>query len=107
MAIVIYSIAFVGIRVGPQKSQNRSYLPFFVSICLTTGTLACELLLYILITPFWLLIINLCAILVEVLHRWYQQNFQPVYQVADLVLSMTYGTKEQEDGGVQIADHIV
>ena len=74
MAVVIYSIAFVGIKVGAHNTSYR-YLPLFNFICLISGTLACELLVSILITPLWLLIINLCAILVEVLRRCYQPIF--------------------------------
>lgn len=70
IAVFIYSIAFAGIKVGP---HNTSYLPIFNFICLTSGIIACELLVYILIPTFWLLIINLCATLVEVLRRWYKQ----------------------------------
>jgi hypothetical protein len=82
MAVVIYSIAFVGIKVGAHNTSYH-YLPLFKFICLISGTIACELLVSILIAALWLLIINLCAILVEVLRRWYQPIFDRLCHAAN------------------------
>jgi len=72
--VVIYGIAFLGIKLGP---QNAAYLFFFFfkMICVTSAILACELLAYILVGPLRLFLINLCGSLVEVLRRWYKQKF--------------------------------
>uniref|UniRef100_A0A7N2LE35 Uncharacterized protein n=1 Tax=Quercus lobata TaxID=97700 RepID=A0A7N2LE35_QUELO len=70
MAIVIYCIAFLGMKLGP---QNVTYLPMFNFICVTCAFLACELFASILVDPLRLFIINLCGILVELIrHRWYK-----------------------------------
>ena len=45
MVVVIYGIAFLGIKLGP---QNAAYLFFFKMICVISAILACELLAYIL-----------------------------------------------------------
>ena len=111
IAVVIYSIAFAGIKLGP---HNTSYLPIFNFICLTSGTLACELLVSILIAPFWLLIVNLCAILLEVLRRWYKQIpesgalLQKIYQSAfkaftGFILTQC-GARKEDDNGFQNVD---
>ena len=48
MVVVIYGIAFLGIKLGP---QNAAYLFFFKMICDISAILACELLAYILVGP--------------------------------------------------------
>lgn len=111
IAVVIYSIAFAGIKLGP---HNTSYLPTFNFICLTSGTLACELLVSILIAPFWLLIVNLCVILLEVLRRWSKQILesgallQKIYQSAFKAFTgfiLTHcGARKEEDDGFQNID---
>ena len=70
MAIVIYCIAFLGMKLGP---QNATYLPMFKFICVSYALLACELFASILVDPLRLFIINLCGILVELIRRsWYK-----------------------------------
>ena len=109
IAVFIYSIAFAGIKIGP---HNTSYLPIFNFICLTSGIIACELLVYILIPAFWLLIINLCATLVEVLRRWYKQTsshlLQKIHQSASKAFAgftLTHcSTEKEEDNGFQNAE---
>uniref|UniRef100_A0A7N2LB55 Uncharacterized protein n=1 Tax=Quercus lobata TaxID=97700 RepID=A0A7N2LB55_QUELO len=46
--VVIYGIAFLGFKLGP---QNTAYLFFFKIICVIFAILACELLAYILVGP--------------------------------------------------------
>ena len=66
MVVVIYSIAFLGIKVGP---RNAKYLPMFKFLCVTCAILACELLLSILVDHLRLLTINSCGILIELIRR--------------------------------------
>ena len=85
MAAVIYSIAFLGIKLGP---QNANYLPIFKFLCVTCAILACELLLSILVDHLRLVMINLCGILVELLRRWYKQIYQYCFQTPIMILNI-------------------
>ena len=74
MVIAIYSIVFLGIKLGP---QNATYLPMFKFICVICAILSCELLASILVNPSKLLIINICGFLVELIRRsWYKLIYE-------------------------------
>ncbi|KAK7839114.1 hypothetical protein CFP56_018700 [Quercus suber] len=60
MTTIVYSIAHVEIKLP----QNAEYLPIFKLICLVSGIVALELLVAIIICPFWLLMVNICPILI-------------------------------------------
>ena len=80
----VYSIARVEIKLP----QNAQYLPIFKLVCLVSGIVALELLVAIIICPFWLLMVNICPILiVGVLHHSHQQIYQFLYCAANLVLN--------------------
>ena len=84
MATIIYSIAYVELKLQPQDAD----LPIFRLICLISGIIAIEILVAIIISPFWLFMVNLCPILiVGVLRHLYQQIYQCLYNTANLVLS--------------------
>ena len=84
MATIIYSIAYVEIKLLPRNAE----LPLFRFICLVSGIIAIELLVAIIISPFWLFMVNFCPILiVGVLCHSYQQIYQCLYYTADLVLN--------------------
>ena len=108
MAIVIYCIAFLGMKLGP---QNATYLPMFKFICVTCALLACELFASILVDPLRLFIINLCGILVELIRRsWYKLIYkllnhatnnlvhwiQHIYQT----FNKYFGTKKQDQDDI-------
>ena len=72
------------IKLQPQDAG----LPIFRFICLISGIIAIELLVAIIISPFWLFMVNLCPILfVVVLRHSYQQIYQCLYNIANLVLN--------------------
>ncbi|KAK9995839.1 hypothetical protein SO802_020525 [Lithocarpus litseifolius] len=60
MATIIYSIAYVEIKLLPRNAD----LPLFRFICLVSGIIAIELLVAIIISPFWLFMVNVCPILI-------------------------------------------
>jgi hypothetical protein len=84
MVVVIYGIAFLGIKLGP---QNADYLPILKFLCVICAILACELLASILVDPLRLVMINLCGILVELIRRRYKQIYEPLCYAANLVLN--------------------
>ena len=61
VAIFVYGLAYVLIAVQPRDSEYLSKLRL---MCLVFGTLAMELPALIIISPFWLFIVNLCSILI-------------------------------------------
>ena len=81
---IAYSIAYVEIKLQPQDAD----LPIFRFICLISKSIAIELLVAIIISPFWLFMVNLCPILfVVVLHHSYQQIYKCLYNTTNLVLN--------------------
>ena len=72
IATIIYSIAYAEIKLQPPDVD----LPIFRFICLVSGVIAIELLVAIIISPFWLFMVNLCPILIiGVLRHLYQQSY--------------------------------
>ncbi|KAL4633953.1 hypothetical protein ACB092_04G161100 [Castanea dentata] len=72
MATIVYSIAYVEIKLQPPDAG----LPIFRFICLVSGIIAIELLVAIIVSPFWLFMVNLCPVLIiGVLHHSYQQSY--------------------------------
>ena len=105
MATIIHRIAYMEIKLQP---QDAGYLPILRFICLVSGTIAIELLFAIIISPFWLIIFNLCPILIlGVLRPLYQQIYQCVCYTANLVrnavcslfekICQVLSSREQED----------
>ena len=67
MATIVHRIAYTEIKPRP---QDAGYLPILSFICLVSGIIAIELLFAIIISPFWLFMVNLCPILIlGVLHH--------------------------------------
>ena len=63
-------------------------LPIFRFICLISGIITIELLVAIIISSFWLFMVNLCPILlIVVLRHSYQQIYQCLYNTTNLVLN--------------------
>ena len=58
---IVHSIAYMEIKLQPQGTEN---LPIFKFICLVSGIIAIELLVSIIISLFWLFMVNLCQILI-------------------------------------------
>ena len=86
MATIVHRIAYTEIKPRP---QDAGYLPILSFICLVSGIIAIELLFAIIISPFWLFMVNLCPILIlGVLRHLYQQIYQCVYYTANLVCSL-------------------
>ena len=74
MATIVHCIAYMEIKLRPQDAM---YLPILSFICLVSGIIAIELLFAIIISPFWLFMVNLCPILIlGVLRHLYQQIYQ-------------------------------
>ena len=72
MTTIVYSIAYAEIKLQPPPDAG---LPIFRFICLASGIIAIELLVAIIVSPFWLFIENLCPILIiRMLHHSYQQK---------------------------------
>ena len=84
MAAVVYSIAFARINVQPHNSE---YFLLFRLMYLASGILTCELLVGLLISPFWWFIVNICTISVEILRRWHQPIDEYLYRTTNLVLT--------------------
>ena len=83
MATIIHHIAYMGIKLQP---QDAGYLPILRFFCLVSGIIAIELLFAIIISPFWLFMVNLCPILIlGVLRPLYQQIYQCVCYITNLV----------------------
>ena len=83
MATIIHCIAYMEIKLQP---QDPGYLPILRFICLVSGIIAIELLFAIIISPFWLFMVNLCPILIlAVLRHLYQYIYQCVYYATNLV----------------------
>ena len=86
MATIIHRIAYMEIKLQP---QDAGFLPILRFICLVSGIIAIELLFAIIISPFWLFMVNLCPILIlGVLRHLYQQIYQCVYYTTNLVCSL-------------------
>ena len=83
MATIVHHIAYMGIKLQP---QDAGYLPILRFICLVSGIIAIELLFAIIISPFWLFMVNLCPILILGVHHLYQLIYQCVYYTANLGL---------------------
>ena len=66
MATIVHSIAYMEIKLQP---QDAGYLPILRFIFLVSGVIAIELLFAIIISPFWLFMVNLCPILILGVHR--------------------------------------
>ena len=83
MATIVHRIAYMEIKLQPQDAR---YLPILRFICLVSGIIAIELLFAIIISPFWLFMVNLCPILIlGVLRPLYQQIYQCVCYITNLV----------------------
>ena len=86
MATIVHHIAYMEIKLQP---QDAGFLPILRFICLVSGIIAIELLFAIIISPFWLFMVNLCPILIlGVLRHLYQQIYQCVYYTTNLVCSL-------------------
>ena len=74
IATIVHCIAYMEIKLRP---QDAVYLPILSFICLVSRIIVIELLFAIIISPFWLFMVNLCPILIlEVLRHLYQQIYQ-------------------------------
>ena len=105
MATIVHRIAYMEIKLQPQDAR---YLPISRFIYLVFGIIVVELLFAIIISPFWLFMVNLCPILIlGVLYPLYQQIYQCVCYTANLVrnavcsffekICQAFSSREQED----------
>ena len=83
MATIVHNIAYMGIKLQP---KDAGYLPILRFIYLVSGIIAIELLFAIIISPFWLFMVNLCPILILGVHHLYQLMYKCVYSAANFVL---------------------
>ena len=121
IAAVVYGIAYASRNL---QTHNAQYLPIFRLIYLASGILTCELLVAMLVAPFWWFMVNLCTIpfvvilrgpwhqpiyqylcrATNLVHDWLQQKFLSVRSAASQASSLTNGTVVQENGGTQVED---
>ena len=73
LAIFVYGLAYVLITIAPKDSECLSTLRF---IYLVFGTIAIELSTLIIISPFWLFMVNLGSILIIGVLCSYKQIYQ-------------------------------
>ncbi|KAK9995828.1 hypothetical protein SO802_020514 [Lithocarpus litseifolius] len=106
VATSIHGIAYMQIKLQPRDAE---YLPLLRFICLVSGIIAIELLVAILISAFWLFMVNLCPILIlGVPRHLYQQIYTGLYYTADLVLNAVYSLfKKIRQLLVQIYDRVL
>ena len=84
IATIVYSIVYAEIKLQPPDVD----LPIFRFICLVSGVIAIELLVTIIISPFWLFMVNLYPILIiGILRHLYQQSYQWLYYTVNLLLN--------------------
>ena len=110
VAIFVYSLAYVLISVPPKDSEYLSILRF---IYLVFGTIAIELPASIIISPFWLLMVNLCSILIIGVLCSYKQIHQFVCQMYGWLLQrfqsapfpfQAFFSRERGDNNNQVAE---
>ena len=85
MASIVHHIAYMEIKLQQAnmeiklQPQYAGFLPILRFICLVSGLITIELLFALIISPFWLFMVNLCPILIlGVLRHLYQQIYQSV-----------------------------
>ena len=84
MATIVYSIAYMEIKLQPQGAE---YLLLFRFICLVSGIISVELLISIIISPFWLFMVNFLPILIVGVLCSYKQIYQFLYYTANLIFN--------------------
>jgi len=84
MAAILYSIAYMEIKLQPQGAE---YLLLFRFICLVSGIIAVELPISIIISPFWLFMVNFLPILIVGVLCSYKQIYQFLYYTANLIFN--------------------
>ena len=84
MAAIVYSIAYMEIKLQPQGAE---YLLLFRFICLVSGIISVELLISIIISPFWLFMVNFLPILIVGVLCSYKQIYQFLYYTANLIFN--------------------
>nr|XP_023896306.1 uncharacterized protein LOC112008202 [Quercus suber] len=101
VAIFVYGLAYVLIAVQPRDSVYLSKLRF---ICLVFGTIAIELPASIIISPFWLVMVNLCSVLIIGVMCLYKQIYQFVCLIYGWLLQIfqsaafqAFFSRERED----------
>ena len=83
LAAVVYSIAYMNLfQTHNTENQTILRLTFLVS-----GAVICELLIALLVPPFWWVTMNLSISLIkEILHRWHQPIYKYLCHATNLVL---------------------
>ena len=88
MATIVYIIAYFEIKL---QTQDAAYLFIFRLVCLVSGILSVERLVTLIVSPFWLLMVNLCPILIMgVLRHSYQGIYYGLLDTADMVLKAVH-----------------
>ena len=99
MATIVYSIAYMEIKLQPQGAE---YLLLFRFICLVSGIISVELLISIIISPFWLFMVNFLPILIVGVLCSYKQIYQFLYYIANLIFNAVPSLlKKREDNDNQ------
>jgi len=83
MTTIVHHITYMWIKL---QLKDARYLPILSFICLVSGIIAIELLFTIIISPFWLFMVNLFPLHKLVVHHLYQLIYQCVDYTTNLVL---------------------
>ena len=88
IATIVYIVAYLEIKL---QTQDAAYLFIFRLVCLVSGILSVELLVTLIVSRLWLLMVNLCPILIiGVLRHWYQGIYEGLFDTADMVLKAVH-----------------
>ena len=88
IATIVYIVAYLEIKL---QTQDAAYLFIFRLVCLVSGILSVELLVTLIVSRLWLLMVNLCPILIiGVLHHWDQGIYEGLFDTADMVLKAVH-----------------
>ena len=99
MAAIVYSIAYMGTKL---QRLGANYLLLFRLICLVSGIIAIELLISVMISPFWLFVVNFLPILIVGVLCSYKQIYQFLYYIANLIFNAVPSLlKKREDNDNQ------
>lgn len=100
MTAIVHSIAYMGIKLQP---QGDDYLLLFRLICLVSGSTAIELLISVMISPFWLFVVNFLPILIVGVLCSYKRIYQFLHYTAKLISGafQAFFSREGEDNDNQ------
>ncbi|KAK4568535.1 hypothetical protein RGQ29_004085 [Quercus rubra] len=112
MAAIVYSIAYMEIKLQPQGAE---YLLLFRFICLVSGIISVELLISIIISPFWLfmflyytanLIFNAVPSLLKKIYQLVCQIYDWLLQIFQSGAFHAFSSREREENDNQAVETV-